>query len=134
MVTSNSWSDTRQISAAPNSHQYLILLVPFRKMVSFETKWIAFFGAKLHCFLACLHSSAKAMGYADKTLLCKDTTIQATQRGSNIFVEYQHLTNDYTCISTHWVLYLPRVSCKKAKVANSCLNKIKFLHTIVILR
>ena len=43
MVTFNSWTDTRQISAASDSQQYLILLAPFWKMTSFETKWIAFF-------------------------------------------------------------------------------------------
>ena len=46
-VTFNSWTDSHQISAAPNSQQYLILLVPFWKMMSFETKWIAFVGAKM---------------------------------------------------------------------------------------
>ena len=29
MVTFNLWTDTRQISVAPNSHWYLILQVPF---------------------------------------------------------------------------------------------------------
>ena len=51
MVTFNSWTDTLQISAAPNFYHYLILLVPFWKIMSFETKWIAFFGAKSRCYL-----------------------------------------------------------------------------------
>ena len=42
MVTFNSCSDTRQISAAPNSRLYLILLVPFRKTKSFETYRLRF--------------------------------------------------------------------------------------------
>ena len=60
MVTVNLWTVTRQISAAPNSHQYLILLVLFWKMTSFATKWIAFFGAKSRCFLPRLRSPTKA--------------------------------------------------------------------------
>ena len=60
MATFNLWTDTRQISAAPNSHQYLIQLVPFWKMKSFATKWIAFFGAKSRCFLPRLRSPTKA--------------------------------------------------------------------------
>ena len=36
MVTFNSCTETRQILAAPNSRGYLILLVPFWKMMSFE--------------------------------------------------------------------------------------------------
>ena len=42
MVTFNSCAETRQISAAPNSRRYLILLVPFWKMMSFETKELHF--------------------------------------------------------------------------------------------
>ena len=42
MVTFNSCTDTRQISAAPNSRQYLILLVPFWKMTRFETNGLRF--------------------------------------------------------------------------------------------
>ena len=37
MVTFNSCIDTHQISTSPNSHRYLILLVPFWKMMSFKT-------------------------------------------------------------------------------------------------
>ena len=70
---------TCQISAAPNSHKYLILLVPFWKMMSFATKWIAFFGAKSPCFLPHLHSPTNAMIYADETLSFKDTAMQDTQ-------------------------------------------------------
>ena len=42
MVTFNSCTDTRQISAAPNSRRYLIVLVPFWKMMSFETNGLGF--------------------------------------------------------------------------------------------
>ena len=42
MVTFNSCTDMRQISAAPNSRRYLILLVPSRKMMSFETNGLRF--------------------------------------------------------------------------------------------
>ena len=68
MVTFNLFTDTRQIWAAPNCCRYLILLVPFWKMMSFKTKWIAFFGAKLRCFLPQLGFPTNAMRYADKTL------------------------------------------------------------------
>ena len=36
MVTFNSCTDTPQISAAPNSRRYLIMLLPFWKMMSFD--------------------------------------------------------------------------------------------------
>ena len=42
MVTLNSCTDTRQISAAPNSRRYLILPVLFWKMMSFETNGLRF--------------------------------------------------------------------------------------------
>ena len=42
MVTFNSCTDTRQISAAPNPCRYLILLVSFWKMMSFETNGLRF--------------------------------------------------------------------------------------------
>ena len=42
MMTFNSCTDTRQISAAPNSCRYLILLVSFWKMMSFETNGLRF--------------------------------------------------------------------------------------------
>ena len=42
MVTFNSCTDTRQISAAPNSWRYLILLVSFWKTMSFETNGLRF--------------------------------------------------------------------------------------------
>ena len=42
MVTFNSRTDTRQISAASNSRRYLILLVPFWKMMSFQTNVLRF--------------------------------------------------------------------------------------------
>ena len=41
--------------------------------MSYETKWNAFFGAKLRClFLPRSRSPAKAMRYADETLLFQD--------------------------------------------------------------
>ena len=42
VVTFNSCTDTRQISAAPNSCRYLILLVSFWKMMSFEANGLRF--------------------------------------------------------------------------------------------
>ena len=42
MVTFNLCTDTRQISTAPNSCRYLILLVSFWKMMSFETNELNF--------------------------------------------------------------------------------------------
>ena len=42
MVTLNSCTDTRQISAALNSRRYLILLVSFWKMMTFETNGLRF--------------------------------------------------------------------------------------------
>ena len=42
MVTFNSCTDTRQISAAPNSHRYLIPVVSFWKKISFETNGLRF--------------------------------------------------------------------------------------------
>ena len=42
MVIFNSCTETRQILAAPNSRRYLILLVPFWKMMSFEINGLRF--------------------------------------------------------------------------------------------
>ena len=42
LVTFNSCTDTRQISASSNSRRYLILLVSFWKMMSFETNGFRF--------------------------------------------------------------------------------------------
>ena len=42
IVTINSCTEMNQISAAPNSRQYLILLVPLWKMMSFETNGLRF--------------------------------------------------------------------------------------------
>ena len=42
MMTLNSCTDTRQISVAPNSRRYLILLVLFWKMMTFETNGLRF--------------------------------------------------------------------------------------------
>ena len=78
MVTFNSCTDTRQISAAPNSRRYLILLAPFWKMMSYET-----FGLRFLCEIALLSASfafsRKTMRYADETLSFHDSAIRATQ-------------------------------------------------------
>ena len=48
--------------------------------MSFKTKWIVFFGAKLRSFLPRLRSPAKAIRYAVETLLSfQDRAIWATQ-------------------------------------------------------
>ena len=41
--------------------------------MSFKRKWIVFFGAKSSSFLSRLRSPAKAMRYADETLLFQDS-------------------------------------------------------------
>ena len=50
MVTFNSCADTRQISAAPNSCRYLIVLVSFWKMMSFEANGLRFLVQNLDAF------------------------------------------------------------------------------------
>ena len=60
MVTFCSCTDTRQISAAPNSRRYVILLVPYWKMISFERNELRFFVRKPRCFLPHLHFLANA--------------------------------------------------------------------------
>ena len=52
MVTFNSYTDMRQISAAPNSRRSLILLVPLWKMMSFKTNGLRFF--ERNCAAFCL--------------------------------------------------------------------------------
>ena len=86
MVTFNLWTDTRQISASPNSHQYLILLVPFWKMTSFATKWIVFFGEN-HAAFCLVCALQQKQRYADETLSLKVTAMRATQ-WSNIFITH----------------------------------------------
>ena len=78
MITFNLWTDTGQISAAPNSHQYLILLVLFWKMTSFATKWIAFCvqNRAAFCLVCALQQKQR---FADETLSFKDTAMRATQ-------------------------------------------------------
>ena len=93
----------------------------FWKMMSFETKWIAFFRAKSRCFVPRSRSPAKAMRYTDETLSFQNNAIRATQ-WSNIFKEHQHWLFKHSdspgIVSTLW--------CKKATWLNSCFNKIKF--------
>ena len=77
MVTFNSCTDTRQISAAPNSCQYLILLDPFWKMMSFETIGLRFLVRNRAAF--CLVSVLPQMQCgrdADETLSFHDSTIR----------------------------------------------------------
>ena len=83
MVTFKSSTDTHQISAA-NSRLYLILLVPFWKMISFETNGLRVLGAKWRCFQPRLRSSAKATRYADETLLF------SIQRDSTAYEMIEH--------------------------------------------
>ena len=61
----------------------------FWKMMSFETKWIAFFGAKLRYFLPRLRSPAKAMRYTDETLSLQGSAI----RLRNIDTDYTGILN-----------------------------------------
>ena len=80
MVTFNSCTDTSQISAAPNSRRYLILLVPFWKMMSFETIRMRFLVRNRAAF--CLIRVLPQMQYgrdAEDTLSFHDSTIRATQ-------------------------------------------------------
>ena len=51
----------------------------FWKMMSFETKWIAFFGAKLRCFVPRFGFPAKAIRYSDETLSFQNGAIRAMQ-------------------------------------------------------
>ena len=70
MMTFSSWTDTRQISAAPKFSP--VSDSTFWKMISFETKWIAFFGAKSRCLLPRSRSPARAIRCADETLSFQD--------------------------------------------------------------
>ena len=79
MVTLNSCTNTRQITAAPNFRRYLLLLVPFWKIMSFETNGLRFLVRNRAAFCHIPHSPANAMRNADKTLSFHDSTIQATQ-------------------------------------------------------
>ena len=60
----------------------------FWKMMSYETKWIAFLGAKSRCFLSRSCCPAKVMRFAYETLSFQDSKIRATQ-WSNIFNRHQ---------------------------------------------
>ena len=76
-MTFSSWTDSPQISAGPNSYQYLILLVPFCKMMSLKQNKLRLLVQR--CFLPRSRATAKAMRYAGKTLSFQDTTLQATK-------------------------------------------------------
>ena len=69
MVTFNSCTDTRQISAAPNFRRYLIVIVPFWKMMSFETIKLRFLVRNRAAFcLICVFPQMQCGRDADETL------------------------------------------------------------------
>ena len=97
MVTLNSCTDTRQISAAPNSRRYLILLGPFWKMMSFETIGLRFLVRNRAAF--CLIGVLPQMQCgrdADETLSFHDSTI----RLRNDLTFSLNINTDYTRIPT----------------------------------
>ena len=65
MMTFNSCTGTRQISAAPNSRRYLILLDPFWKMMSFETIGLRFLVRNRAAF--CLIAACLKLPSRDKS-------------------------------------------------------------------
>ena len=72
MVTFNWCTETRQISAAPNSRRYLILLVPFWKMMSFEINGLHFLVRNraafcLFCILPQMHRGMLTIHYHSTT-------------------------------------------------------------------
>ena len=75
MMTFNLWTDARQISAAPNSHQYLILLLENDKFLN----GLRFLVQNRGFFLPRLHSPAKATQYSNEILSFQDSVIRATQ-------------------------------------------------------
>ena len=89
VVTLNSRTDKRQISAAPNFRRFSDSSCSILENKEFWNKWIAFFDARSRCFLPRSLSPAKAMRYTDKTLSFHDSAIRATQ-WSYIFIKYQH--------------------------------------------
>ena len=60
--------------------------------MSFGTKWIAFYGAKLRCFLPRLHSSTKAMWYANETLLFQDSERYGLRNNRTFSIKISTLT------------------------------------------
>ena len=93
-----SWTETRQILAA----QILRSDSTFWKMMSFETKWIAFFGAKSRCFLLRLCSPAKAIRLLARHYHSK--TVRYGLQNDQTFLI--NINTDYTSISNLRVLFL----------------------------
>ena len=101
MVTFNSCTDTRQISATPNSCRYLILLGPFWKMMSFETIGLRFLvqNHAAFCLIGVL-PQMQCSRDADETLSFHDSTI----RIRNDLTFSLNINTDYTRIPTFRVL------------------------------
>ena len=79
MVSFISCTDTRQISAAPNSRRYLIFLVSFCKMMSFETNGLRSLVRNRATFCLLHILSQMQSWYGDDTLPFHDSAIRATQ-------------------------------------------------------
>ena len=102
MVTFNSCIDTRQISAAPNSRRYLILLAPFWKTISFETNGLRFLVRNRAAF--CLIRVLPQMQCGMLTRHYHSTTAQYGLRNDLTFS--LNINTDYTRIPTFRVLFL----------------------------
>ena len=128
VVTFKSSTDTHQISAE-NSRRYLILLVPFWKMISFETNGLRFLVRNGAAFsLACVLPQ-KQRGMLTRHYYSRYSVIQQPTQWSNIFNKYQHWLHTHS----HFLGFASTLWCKKAAWLNSCFNKIKLLCAIVIL-
>ena len=104
MVTFKSCTHTPQISAAPNSRQYLILLVPFWKMMSFETNGLRFLVRNRAAFSLVFVLPQKQFGMLKRHYYSK------TARSNSLRNDRTFSTNinfDYTRTPTFWVLFLP---------------------------
>ena len=109
LVTFNSWTDTCQISAAPN-FWYLILLVPFWKMISFETKWVAFLKqiCTAFCFLCILLQKQCGMltrHYYLKTVpyrLSNDLTFSLNINTDYTLYKHSHFPLSGVCFYDVW--------------------------------
>ena len=122
----NSWTEARQILAA----QILRSDSTFWKMMSFETKWIALFGAKSRCFLLRSCSPAKVIRLLARHYYSK-TARYGLQNDQTFSI---NINTDNTSISTLRVLFLLCVAKRQRfYLIHSCFNKSKFLCAIVIL-
>ena len=84
MVTLKSCTDMRQISAA-NSRRYLILLVPFWKMMRFETNGLRFLVRNRAAFsLACVLPQ-KQCGMLTRHNYSKQARSQDLEKGGGYF-------------------------------------------------